>query len=235
MTVTRSPQPGQAPFDLGRFGYVAGRKDSDAGTPVPGAGKHSLFLDIGEERGHRVEVLGEEGIELVIVALGATQRGAQPDSRDIADSVRSVLCQILLGLGAALVGHAAEAVVAARHQLPGCRIGKQVARELLAGHDIERLVFVERPDDILAERIHVDGHVPVVADRVGVADEVQPVDSHALAVVRGTEERIHQCHVSVGPPVADETLDHIRARRQAGEIEAETTGQRVAIRLTDRF
>ena len=206
-------------------------EDPDARSPVGVAGEYPLLLDVGEECRHRIEVPGQEGVELVVVALGASQRRAQPHRRDVAHPVGRVLGEVLLRLGATLVGHAAQAVVAARHQLRLGRIGQQVRGEVLARHDIEGRVLVEGPDDIVAERVDIDRNVPVIARRVRVPDQVQPVDRHALAVVRGLEHGIQEPLVGVRPAIPREGLGILRPRRQAGQVEADAAGQRPAVSL----
>src|SRR6185369_3958759 len=98
------------------------------------------LLDVGEEGFNRVEIFGEEGIELVIVAFRTTQRAAQPHSTQRADTVRTVLRKVLLGLQAAFSGSPVEAVIRRRYFLLHCRIGHQVPGELLARELIEWLV-----------------------------------------------------------------------------------------------
>ena len=56
------------------------------------------FLDVGEESREAVEVVRQEGIELVIVALAAAHRGAEPGTRGVADAIGGVLGEIFLGL-----------------------------------------------------------------------------------------------------------------------------------------
>ena len=214
---------------------VAGCQNPHAGPPLGIAAEDALLLDVREEGGHRVEVPGQERIELVVVALGASERRAEPDRRNVAHAVRRVFRQVFRSLGSALVRHPAQAVVPARHQLPGRGFDEQVAGQLLPGHHVKRLVLVERPDDVVAERIDVDRNVSVVTDGVGIADEVQPVNGHPLAEVRRVQERFQKSPVAVGIPVSGEGLDHGRVGRQPGQVEAEPARQGPAVGLGDRL
>ena len=53
-------------------------------------------VDVGEEGGEAVEVALRVGIELVVVALAAAERGPQPDLAQVAHAVGIVLVQVLL-------------------------------------------------------------------------------------------------------------------------------------------
>src|SRR6185369_17074816 len=104
--------------------------------------------DIGEERLHRIKILRREGIELVVVAFGASQGRAEPYRAQRADSIGSVLREIFLGLQPALARSAIQAVIRRRDFLIDRRIGQKIARELLARELIERLVVAKRFEDV---------------------------------------------------------------------------------------
>ena len=71
-----------------------------------------LFVDVGEEGRHRIEILRRVRIVLVVVALSTPQRGSHPDRRQIPHAIGRVDRQILLGLHAAFVRRLQQAVVA---------------------------------------------------------------------------------------------------------------------------
>ena len=118
---------------------------------------HAPLLDIGEERGERIEVAHRERVVLVVVALAAAHGRAEPGIGHGPHAVTGILGQILAGLCAALSRHHVQAVEASRHKLLGGRVGKQVAGELLDGELVEGLVAVERVDHIVAVRENVAG------------------------------------------------------------------------------
>src|SRR5258707_928174 len=84
-------------------------------TRVPPA--HRLLLHVREECAEAVEVPGEVGIELVVVALRAADRRPQPDGGGIPHAVGEVDGPVLLRLGPALLGRLQEPVVAGRDPL----------------------------------------------------------------------------------------------------------------------
>ena len=79
------------------------------------------FLHVGEERGHRVEVALRDRVELVIVALGAAHRRAEPDTRHIPHAIGGVLRDVLLRLRTALFRRLQQPVVARCDLLPDSR------------------------------------------------------------------------------------------------------------------
>ena len=103
-----------------------------------------LFLNVGEESRHAVEVLRAERVELVVVALGASNGRAHPDRSHCPHPVRVVLRTILLGLGAALGAYLVQTIESRRDLLARRRVRQQVAGELLARERVEGKVLVER-------------------------------------------------------------------------------------------
>ncbi len=199
----------------------------DAGLAAADRG----FLDVGEDRGQAVEVLRGERVELVVVALAAAHRLAQPHGRHVAHPVGVVLRQVLLRLGAALLGRLEQAVVGGADARLQRRARQQVAGELLPRETVETLVDVERADDVVAVRADVHRVVAVVADGVGVADQIEPVHRHALAVVGRIEQAVHELLVSVRRFVIDERGDLGARGRQAGEVERQAADKRDAVGL----
>ena len=70
----------------------------------------------------------------------------------------------------------------------------------------------------------------MVAVRVGVAGGVEPVDRHALAVVRRGQQAIDDLLVGVGRCVGEEGIDLGRRRRQAGQVERHAADERASDR-----
>ena len=186
---------------------------------------HRLLLDVREERRERVEVARQVRVELVVVALGAAERRAQPDARGVAHAVGEVDGAILLRLRAALLGRLQQPVVPGGDPLVAARVGQQVARELRGREAVERQVAVPRVHHPVAVAPHRPRVVAVVADAVGVAHEVEPEERHALAVARRGEQAIHLALVRVGTRVALERERFVGRRRQAGQVEAQAAQQ----------
>src|SRR5207247_3011073 len=76
------------------------RRQGERRAPGPRAavGYEACLLDVGEERLHRVEVLREERIELVVVTLRTAQRAAEPDGAQRADAICAVFGEVFPGL-----------------------------------------------------------------------------------------------------------------------------------------
>ncbi len=109
---------------------------------------------------------------------------------------------------------------------PGLVGEEDVGGDLLADEPGVGLVAVERLDEVVAVRPGVGPDaVLVVAVGLGEVDQVHPVPRHALAVVGRGEQAVDQPLVGVGPVVAEERLDLLGRRRQAGQVEREAADQ----------
>ncbi len=69
-------------------------------------------VDVGEERGERIEVTESVGVVFMVVALGAADGGAHPDGGEVTDAVGGIDGDVFFGLEAAFVGGLEEAVIA---------------------------------------------------------------------------------------------------------------------------
>ena len=120
----------------------------------------------------------------MIVATGALERQPEHRSAERVHAVEDVLGAKLLLDAAAFVRLSVQAIESGRDALLPRRIGQEIAGELPEEKLVVRQVLVERPDDPVAVRRHVAIDVGLIAVRVGVAREVEPVHRHALAVRR---------------------------------------------------
>ena len=90
---------------------------------------------------------------------------------------------------------------------------------------VVRDVGVEGVDDVVAIEVRLgDRIVGVVAGGVGVAGEVEPVASPALAVLGRGEQLVDQPREGIGPIVGDERLDPLGLGRQADQVEGTPGG-----------
>ena len=142
------------------------------------------LLHVREERRHRIEILRRDRIELVVVALRAAHRRAEPGSTDCADAVRGILREVFLRLRAAFARHHVQAIEAGRDPLLRGGVRQQVARELFHGEHVERLVLIERSDHVISIREDALVLVAVITDRVREPNRVKPGHRHALAEMR---------------------------------------------------
>ncbi len=180
----------------------------------------------------------------MVVASCASEREAE---NDLAGRVQRVLDDLVdvfqlvrsepLGLGDETGRDDLSGVI------PGRAVGgKDISGELLVEEAVIRDVGVERVDDVIAIEVRLgDGVIGVIPGGVGVAGEVEPVTTPALAVMGRGEQFVDQAFVGVGAVVGEERLDPLRSRRQADQVEGRRggsapggwLGERVAVRNDD--
>ena len=183
------------------------------------------LLHVGEERLQGVEVGRLNRVELMVVALGAAEGAAQPGIGDGTDALGAILREVFLHLGAAFAGHHIQAIIAARDELFFGRVRQEVAGELLAREDVERLIRVEGVDDVIAVREDALILVAVVADRVGEAGDIEPPDRHAFAETGGGQQAIDLLLIGVGRVIGQEGGGLGGRGRQSGQVERDATQQ----------
>ena len=81
------------------------------------------------------------------------------------------------------MGGLKKTIVAGCNELLLSRIGEEIASQLLAGEAIKRHVLVEGANHVVAIGGNVVILIAMVADGVGIADEIEPVNGQALAKV----------------------------------------------------
>ena len=142
------------------------------------------LLDVGEERLHRIEILRQERIELVVVAFRAAHRAAQPDGAERAHAVGAVLGEIFLRLETALRRGAVQTIVGRRDAFFERRVRQQVSGDLLACELVERFVVRERAEHVIAIGPGGDRVVSVEAAGIGIPHRVEPVHRALLGITR---------------------------------------------------
>ena len=195
-----------------------------------------IFVDVSKERAQRVKVVRGVGIVFVIVALSTTDGRPHPDVGNIANAIRKVDRQILLLLHPALVGSLKQTVVTSCHLLLLRRIRQQVTCELFDRELVKRQVAIEGINHVISIRRHIVILIAVVANRVRIAHQIEPVNCHALAVVRRVEQLVHQFPIRrLLVRTFDKRLHHFRRRRQPRQIEVQSPNQRHRVRIRRRF
>ena len=111
-----------------------------------------------------------------------------------------------------------QAVEGRREPLLARGVRQQVARELLGRETVEGFVAVERPDHPVAPGPHRAWAIHLVAVRVGVAREIEPVGRHPLAVARRGEQAVHHFFKRLARRVLLEGVQLRHRRRQAREV-----------------
>ena len=197
--------------------------------------RHPLRLVVVVEKREDAEVFFlRDGVELVIVALGARNAQAEERLADGVDPVEHRVHAELFRIDAALFVQHRHAEEARGHDLILRRVRQQVAGELLPHEAIVRHVVVEGLHHPIAVHPDLPRFVLLVAVRVGVAGGVEPDAGPALAVVRRGEQLLHELLVSVRALVREVVVDFLRARRQADEIEVKPPTERDLVRLGSR-
>ena len=199
------------------------------------AADHRL-LDAGEEGEELVVLLLRDRVVLVVVALGAAQRQAEPDLAERVGAIDVVADDELLGVGAALLVEARVAVEAGGDLLlERRRSGSRSPASCSMVNWSNGMLRVEGVDDPVAPQPHLPGAVVVEAAGVAEAGQVEPELGHLLAVVRRGEHAVHQLLVGVGRRVGEERVDLRERRRQAAQVERQPADQRRLVGLGRRL
>ena len=167
----------------------------------------------------------------MVVALGAAGGGGQPDVAEIAHPVGLVDGDVLVGLGTPFLGGLEQAVVAGGDLLAVTRLGDEVARDVLDHEAVVGKVLVEGVDDVFT--IGGDFHevVTVVADGVGEADEVQPVDGHTFTEALVLEQAVDETLVGLGRRVVEKELGLFRIGGHPDQVEEQPAQKGNLVRL----
>ena len=113
--------------------------------------------------------------------------------------------------------------------------GQQVAGDLFDGELVERLVGIERLDDVVAIEPDRSWRVVGIACRISVARQVEPEPCPVFAVRAFGQQPIDELLIGFGTAVVDELFYLLKGRRQAGEVERKAANEGVAIGLGRRL
>ena len=196
-----------------------------------------LAVDRREDGLQRVVVVLRDGVELVVVALGTVDRDARERADRVGHHVVAVEVAGDLAVGLRL-GHLAVADQVPRSGgdeanclLAVDRIGEEhVAGDLLLDEPGVGLVGVERADDVIAIGPGIRaGLVLVVAVRVAVVDDVEPVPGPAFAIARRGQQPVDEFFIGRRIGIGDEGIHFFGRRRQARQVEREPADERAAV------
>ena len=166
-----------------------------------------------------------DGIEFVVVALGAADGEAEPDGAGGGDAIEDAVDAELFFVDAAFLVDLGVAMEAGGDFLAFGGVGQEVAGELLDGELVEGHVGVEGVDDPVAEFPDLAGGVDGIAVAVGVAGLVEPPAAPAFAVVGALEEAVDEFGVGLVGGVGEEGGDFFRGRGEAGEVERDAADE----------
>ena len=185
------------------------------------------------------------GVVFVIMAIGAGDRQAQKGrAGGIGEIGHELIPPALIFLeNAARTVVLTEAHIARRRnfiylglRLRLVRTGHLIPGKLLLNKLVVRLVLIERADHVIAVAIGIGPElIALKAIRVGVADDVQPVPSPSLAVMRAGKQPIDKFLVSIRRVVGEKRFDLFGRGRQPDQIEIQAAYQRSAIPLREGF
>ena len=137
-------------------------------------------------------------IEFVVVAAAAFERQAEESGAHRVHAIDHVGHAVLLLDDAALLVLHVQPIERRRQALFLGGVGQQVAGQLPGDELVERQILVERLDDPVAVGPHRPVAVHLVAVRVGVPGQVQPVGRHPLAVARRRQQPVDDFLVGSG-------------------------------------
>ena len=209
-------------FPFGSPAFLAGQ--GEVGTEVEHACAAALsaFEWSLVKEGEELVILADgEGVVLVVVTLGATEGGAQPDGAEGVDAIDDLFVVVLGGIGAGLQVEGRVALEAGGDFLLEGGIGEEIAGELFEGKLVEREVGVEGLNHPVAVGPHGAEFVPLVAFGIGVAGGIEPWAGPAFAEGRRGEEGVDgACPCGIGG-IFEKGVDGFDGGRQASQIEAQ--------------
>ena len=212
-------------FQFGLPGLLRRGWHLEEGLSVAVAAVQPLFTHVVEEGEEAVKITLGNGIVFVIVAARAAHGEAQPGGGGGFQTVHHILHLVLFGHGTALEIHHVVAVETAGQFLFCSGVRQKVARQLFNGELVIRHVVVEGRDDPIAPVPHFALAVDVIAVRIGVARQIQPLQGHALAKARGLQQGVHTLLIGIRRFVAQKGIELRHGGRQACEIVSHATQQ----------
>ena len=190
-----------------------------------------------EDAVQAVIVFSTDRVELVIVAAGARQRQAKERSPHVVDRVFDG--QMLRVIIDARTESPRESDVTGRDD-PRAAVSvtvEQITRKLFADELVVRQVTIEGVDHPVAVLDHLrDRIVRVVARRVGVPHNVEPMSSPAFSVMRRLQQTINDFGKGrrrVGR-IVDEGVHFVGSWRETDQIEGGSTDERSPCRIARR-
>ena len=108
-------------------------------------------------------------------------------------------------------------------------IGDQITGQLMNRELVEGPIGIETGNHPVTIRPDIAGIVGVVADRVGKADDVEPANRHAFAVMRTGQQLLNHLCEGVGCMVLLKGCNRSRDRGQPGEVEGQSPNERAAV------
>ena len=172
-----------------------------------------ILFGVVEESEEAVKLLLREGVEFVVVALSAAERGAEPDRCGRVDPVDNGGNTKLLGIDTPLLVNHGVAVKAGRDLLIIGRVRKKIAGDLLDRELIVGKVAIERVNDPVAIEPDLAPVVLFVPVRVGITRQVEPGTRPALTIARRRKQPVDELPVCISVCVGEKVIDFRRRGR----------------------
>ena len=142
------------------------------------------FVLIVEKSKQAVVVAVGNGVELVVMTLGAADAQAEQGRTGGGDSVEDRFDAELFRIDTAFLVDLGVAVEAGGCALSHGGLGQEVSGELLDEELIEGLIGVESSDDAIAVGPDGSRGIDAVSVRVGISGDVEPPAAPAFSVMR---------------------------------------------------
>ena len=144
-----------------------------------------------------VEIFLSEGVKLVVMAASAVECLPKPDGSRRFDSVCTILRQKFFGNDTTFFIHHMIAVKSSRDLLRDRGLGQQISGDLFHREIVEFHVRVEGFDHPISPGIHVAVTIDLIAVGICKSSCIEPIDGHALTVVRGVKIPVDPSPISL--------------------------------------
>ena len=200
--------------------------------------RNRIFVIVGvvEDAGEGIVVVRADGVVLVVVAAGAAHGEAQEPARRDVDAVVALVGARHRRIGDVVVPGTAPEKAQRGDGALAFGLLQQVARDLRLDEEVVGHVAVEGLDHPVALDVGVGVALASRTARrqpAGVvlaeAGHVQPVPAPALAVVGGGQQPLDDLPEGVRRRVADEGVDLLGGRGQAGQVEGGAPDELAAV------
>ena len=186
---------------------------------------HHVLGRVSEECRQGIELALGDGIELVVVASGASDGESEENHAGGIGSILGIDGFVFFRNDPAFVGGDVTPMKAGGHQPIQVRVRQQVPGDLLDRKLVEGLVPVEGPDHPIAIGPHLSIVVDVDTVGVSIARRVQPVAGPMFSPVPRLQQVVHQVLIGLTGVVAQKTVQGSGVRRQPGQVQGDTASQ----------
>ena len=198
---------------------------------------HVFAFGGGEDGLHPVIIGLQDGIELVVVTLGAADGHTEeyrPDGAGHFAQHFLPVCFFVL-IAANQMDRAGAMEAGCDQRIVASRV-EFIAGDLFLNEQAVGLVPIEAADHIVSVAPGVRAfQVEFVAVGIGIADDIEPALRPALAVVLGLEQAIDHLRIGIGRMVGEEQVDFSGSGRQTDEVQRDSAQQALFARQGGRF